>query len=86
MDNNNSTQVEEIYEYMLNHDFINQAIATEKFRCSRLAAIIHLMKKKLGIQIESKLIFYRKESGRLGRYSNYWLKYKNDDATNQTIG
>lgn len=75
------SQEDEVYYYMLTHETITQKDANT-FGCARLAAVIHKMKKNLEIPIGSRLICYRKESGRPGRYSEYWLLYKNDSATN----
>lgn len=81
------SQVDEVYDYMLKHEFINQIIATTELKCTRLAAIICIMKKKLEIPIGSEMKYYIRENGRLGRYKNYWLEYKpNDSSGNQTIG
>lgn len=74
------SQEDEIFAYMLSHDKINQMIATQEFGCTRLSAIIYNM-KKAGIGVCSELVFYTKKNGRLGRYSNYWLMYKNDAPT-----
>lgn len=69
------SQEDEVYDYMNTNPFITQAIAYEKFGCSRLSAIIYNM-RKAGIEIRTNMVYYIKWNGRYGRYAEYYLEFK----------
>lgn len=81
---NGKSQDDEVYYFMLSHEKITQADANT-FGCARLAAVIHRLDKLFGIPIGRRLVHYTKTDGRHGKYSEYWLLYKNESATNKRV-
>ena len=69
------SQADEVYDYMVANPFITQAIAYEKFGCSRLSAIIYNM-REAGLKIKTNIVYYTKWNGRPGRYAEYYLEFK----------
>jgi hypothetical protein len=75
------SQEDKVYGYLLEHKTITQAIAYEVFKISRLSARIYNL-KNLGIAIGSQKIYYIKEDGSPGQYSEYWLENRDELRTN----
>lgn len=67
------SQDDKIYDYLLTHPIITQAMATEIFNITRLSARIYDL-KQLGIAIGSRMVYYTKKDGSTGKYAEYWLE------------
>lgn len=67
------SQEDKIYEYLLTHPIITQAVSTKVFRITRLSARIYDL-KQLGIAIGSRMVYYKKSDGSPGKYAEYWLE------------
>lgn len=67
------SQNDKIYNYLLTHPIITQAMATEIFNITRLSARIYDL-KQLGVVIGSRMVYYTKKDGSPGKYAEYWLE------------
>lgn len=75
------TQNKMLKAYLLNGGTITQPEATKLFGIGRLASRIYDL-KEMGLNIESRFIFYtRKFDGKKTRIKNYYLK--NNDEKNE---
>jgi hypothetical protein len=68
-----ASQIKLVSEHLKNKGELNPKQAYEKYGIFRLAAVIGLLRDK-GIDIETRMVYYTKPSGRHGRYAVYKLK------------
>lgn len=66
----NETHCKMILAYWEDHEFITADTAIELFHCYRLAARIHDL-RKLGIDIETEMVFTLDDDGLPMKYAKY---------------
>jgi hypothetical protein len=68
-----ASQINLVSDHLKHKGELNPKQAYEKYGVYRLAAVIGLLRGK-GIDIETRMVYYTKPSGRPGRYAVYSLK------------
>lgn len=70
MKKRNEAQCDAIQAYLETHDFITNDTAIEWFRCYRLSARIHDLRKR-GVNIETEMVYTLDDEGLPMKYAKY---------------
>jgi hypothetical protein len=71
MNKRNESHCKQILKYLAEHDYITNDIAIDRFRCYRLSARIHDLRKKHDIQTE--MVYCIDDDGYPMKYAKYRL-------------
>ena len=71
MNSRNESHCKKILKYLAEHDFITNDIAIDKFRCYRLSARIHDLRKMY--LIETEMVYSVDDEGNPMKYAKYRL-------------
>lgn len=71
MNKRNESHCKQILKYLTEHDFITNDIAIDSFRCYRLSARIHDLRKRY--VIETEMVYSIDDAGYPMKYAKYRL-------------
>ena len=71
------SKTEKVLEHLKKYGSITSWEAIEKYKATRLSAIIYILRHNKGMNIESQNTFYKTKDGTTGSYATYVLKEGN---------